>query len=579
MLNGKILLVLSLITLFSCDSKTTYVTPDPDPDNGGLILPEGFGALVVADSVGPTRHIAVNSNGDIYAKLRIERGDKGNVALRDTTGDGKMDIIQRFGDYPNDGSFATEMRIHKGYLYFSSELVVYRQKLVPPQLIPDGKPEIIVRDQHPLQWHNAKSLAFDEDGGLYMTFSAPTNVCEDWSTTAAGTSVANVKGIYPCPQLGDQAGIWRFADDRIAQTQRDGKRYATGLRSVVALSWNTKDHSLYATLHGRDYLYGHAPQYYTPWMNAVLPAEEFVKIQEGDDFGWPYTYFDPLQNKRVLAPEYGGDGKATPEPGRYADPLLGLPAHWAPNDMLFYQGAQFPARYRDGAFIAFHGSTNRGPYPQGGYIVAFLPFREGKPVGTWEVFADGFAGVDTIANMDDATYRPMGLAEGADGSLYISESRKGRIWRVVYKGDPQAFTEKQLAAMEERKSRSYIKTPDEKADNLLLKKPLDAMSIYITHCTGCHQDSGMGEPHRFPPVAKSDWVNGPAERLINVVLKGQQGEIQVNGETYNQAMPSFAFLTDAELAEVISFVRTNFGNHGGRVTAAEVERVRREIKN
>jgi len=570
----RFILFLALIILAACQSKKTYVVPDPDPDNGGLILPDGFGALVVADSVGPTRHITVNENGDVYAKLRIATGDKGNVALRDTTGDGKMDIIQRFGNYPNDGSFATEIRIHDGYLYFSSELVVYRQKISAPNLIPDGKPEIIVRDQHPLQWHNAKSLAFDEDGGLYVTFSAPTNACEDWSTTT-GKSVANVKGLYPCPELGDQAGIWRFEVDRIAQTQRDGKRYATGLRSVVALSWNTKDHSLYAVVHGRDYLYGHAPQYFTPWMNAVLPAEEFVNIKENDDFGWPYTYYDPIQKKRVLAPEYGGDGKRTPEAGRYADPLLGLPAHWAPNDMLFYLGTQFPARYKDGAFIAFHGSTNRGPYPQAGYIVAFVPFQGGRPVGTWEVFADGFSGVDTVANMGDAKYRPMGLAEGPDGSLYISESRKGKIWRVVYNDDPKNFSETQLASMEERKSRTYIKTPDEKADNLLLKKPLDAMAIYITHCTSCHQDSGLGEPYRFPPIANSDWVNGPADRLIKILLQGQQGAIQVNGESYNQVMPSFAFLTDAELSEVITFIRTNFGNRGGRVDAGNVEKVRK----
>jgi len=570
----RIILFLALIILAACQSKKPFVVPGPDPDNGGLILPEGFGALVVADSVGPTRHIAVNENGDIYAKLRIATGDKGNVALRDTTGDGKMDIIQRFGNYPNDGSFATEMRIHDGFLYFSSELVIYRQKISAPNLIPDGKPEIIVRDQHPLQWHNAKSLAFDEDGGLYVTFSAPTNVCEDWSTTT-GTSVANVKGLYPCPELGDQAGIWRFEADRIAQTQRDGKRYATGLRSVVALSWNTKDHSLYAVVHGRDYLYGHAPQYFTPWMNAVLPAEEFVNIKEDDDFGWPYTYYDPIQKKRVLAPEYGGDGKQTPEAGRYTDPVLGLPAHWAPNDMLFYQGTQFPARYKDGAFMAFHGSTNRGPYPQAGYIVTFVPFENGKPIDTWEVFADGFAGIDTIANMGDANYRPMGLSEGPDGSLYISESRKGKIWRVIYKGDPMNFSMTQLASMEERKSRTYIKTPDEKADNLLLKKPLDAMAIYITHCTGCHQDSGLGEPYRFPPIANSDWVNGPADRLIKVVLQGQQGEILVNGETFNQAMPSFSFLTDAELAEVITFIRTNFGNQAGRIDVGDVEKVRK----
>jgi len=456
--------IILLLSIFftSCQKNKTFVVPEADADNGGLFLPDGFGALVVADSVGPTRHLAVNDNGDIYVKLRITTGDSGNVALRDTTNDGKADIAQRFGEYPNDGSFATEMRIHDGYLYFSSEIVVYRQKITPSKLIPDGRPEVILIDHHPIQWHNAKSLAFDKNGDMYVTFSAPTNVCEDWSSVD-GTA-ANIKGQSPCPQLNDQAGIWKFNPNKLNQSQSDGERFATGLRSVVGISWNDEDNSLYAVQHGRDYLYNHAPQYYSPWQNAVLPAEEFMKIEEGDDFGWPYTYYDPFKRKRMIAPEYGGDG--IKESKDYTDPIMGMPAHWAPNDLLFYKGDQFPPRYKEGAFIAFHGSTNRGPYPQGGYIVAFIPFENGKAINKWEVFADGFAGVDTITTMDDAKYRPMGLSEGPDGSLYVSESKKGKIWRIVFKADPKTFGEAQLARMEKRKSRTYLKTLDEKTDIL-----------------------------------------------------------------------------------------------------------------
>lgn len=465
----NIFIFILLVFLTNCQDKKTFVIPKTDVDNGGLFLPDGFGALVVADSVGPTRHLAVNNNGDIYVKLRITTGDSGSIALRDTNNDGRVDIFQRFGDYPNDGSFATEMRIHNGYLYFSSELVVYRQKLTPSKLIPEGKPEILVVDHYPMKWHNAKSLAFDNQGGMYVTFSAPTNVCEDWSSInySGGGPTANVKGETPCSQLNDMAGIWKFDENKLAQSQSDGQRFASGLRSIVAISWNEEDNSLYAVQHGRDYLHGHAPQYFSPWQNAVLPAEEFIIIKEGDDFGWPYSYYDHFKHKRMLAPEYDGDG--IKEATGYANPIMGLPAHWAPNDLLFYKGNQFPARYKKGAFIAFHGSTNRAPYPQAGYIVAFVPFENGKPMDKWEVFADGFAGVDTIANMGDAKYRPMGLSEGPDGSLYISESKKGKIWRVVFNDDPTEFGEAQLANMDKRKSRTYLKTPDEKMDNLSLQ--------------------------------------------------------------------------------------------------------------
>lgn len=447
------------------NNETPAVTAKPVADSSELILPDGFYLLVVADSVGLTRHLAVNTNGDIYVKMRITTGDKGNIALRDTNNDGRADIFQRFGDYPNDGSFATEMRIHKGYLYFSSEKVVYRQKLTPSRLVPEGKPEIIVIDYHPIQWHNAKSLAFDNRGGLYVTFSAPTNGCEDW--TGYNGSSANVKGLYPCPELNDQGGIWKFDEDKLQQYQSDGKRFATGLRSVVAISWNEDDNSLYAVQHGKDYLHNHAPQHFTEWQGAVLPAEEFMKIKEGENYGWPYTYYDPFKNKKMVSPEYGGNGKK--EATGFANPLMGLPAHWSPNDLLFYKGNQFPARYKQGAFVACHGSTNCAPYPQVGYFVAFIPFQNGKPIGKWEVFADGFAGTDTIVAMTDARYRPMGLSEGPDGSLYVSDSKVGKIWRILFKGNTVGFGEAQLAAMEKRKSRTYLKTPDEKADRLVVK--------------------------------------------------------------------------------------------------------------
>jgi glucose/arabinose dehydrogenase len=457
-----------LAILTNCQDKKTLATSKTNVIkdnvvNGGLFLPDGFEALVVVDSVGPARHLAVRDNGDIYVKLRVATGNMGNIALRDTTNDGKADVFQRFGDYPNDGIFATEMRIHNGYLYFSSELVVYRQKLNPSKLIPEGKPEIIMKDPYPVRWHNAKSLAFDNQGGMYVAFSAPTNACESDKLTGNEPD-AIVKGEYPCSQLDILGGVWKFDEDKLNQSPLDHERFATGIRSVVAISWNDEDNNLYAVNHGRDYLQSHASQYYSHWQNAILPAEEFMKIKEGDDYGWPYSYYDHFKHKRMVAPEYGGDGKK--EAKGYTDPIMGLPAHWAPNDLLFYKGNQFPERYKKGAFIAFHGSTNRTPYPQAGYIVAFIPFVNGQPTDKWEVFADGFTGVDTVVKMADAQYRPMGLAEGPDGSLYISESRKGKIWRVMFKADPSKFEEAQLASMEKRKSRSYIKIPDEQKDIL-----------------------------------------------------------------------------------------------------------------
>ena len=454
-----------LFLLCQCSNVTPSIPQDTLPiKNGGLIIPDGFQATVFADSLGPSRHLAVNNNGDVYVKLSTDKGTLGNVALRDINQDGIADSIQRFGNYPNDGRFATEMRIHKGYLYFSSELVVYRQKLIPGQLIPEGDPEVIMIDEFPIRWHNAKSLAFDSKGGMYVTFSAPTNVCEDQSIDYSDPN-SIVKGEYPCSQLDILGGIWKFDEAKPNQKQADGMRFATGLRSIVAISWNPKDDQIYALNHGRDYLHNHAPNYYSQWQNSTLPAEEFLIIKEGKNYGWPYTYYDPVKKKRMLAPEYGGDGTIESAED-YEDPIMGMPAHWAPNDLLFYKGEQFPDRYKEGAFVAFHGSTNRNPYPQAGYIVAFIPFENGKPFGRWEVFADGFSGVDVIREMADAKFRPVGLAEGPEGALFISDSKKGRIWKVTFEEDKDAIGIRDRMVVERRKARRHLRTPDEKRDLL-----------------------------------------------------------------------------------------------------------------
>jgi glucose/arabinose dehydrogenase len=153
--------------------------------------------------------------------------------------------------------------------------------------------------------------------------------------------------------------------------------------------------------------------------------------KQGDNAGWPYIYYDELVNKKIVAPEYGGDGKKSTND--YINPAIAFPGHMAPNGLLFYTGNMFPEKYKNGAFIAFHGSWNRAPEPQKGYFVVFVPFKDGKPTGKWEIFADGFSEKETIQSPRDAVYRPCGLAQGADGSFYVSDDNKGAIYRITYK--------------------------------------------------------------------------------------------------------------------------------------------------
>ncbi|WPU93818.1 PQQ-dependent sugar dehydrogenase [Mucilaginibacter sabulilitoris] len=549
--------------------------PVADKNNGGLFLPGNFRAVAVVDSLeGRARHLAVNSNGDVYVKLRFPDSTGGNVALRDTNHDGKADIIKKFADYEDKGSYGTGMRVHKGYLYFSSEVNVYRTKLNPKTLVPDGPLELILHDTNSPHEHDAKPLAFDNKGHMYVAFGAPSNACQ------VQNRVPGSMGVKGCPLLKNYGGIWQFDEAKPNQQQKDGIRYATGLRSVVAMDWNTADSCLYVVAHGRDDLRLQFPKKFSGWQSAILPAEEFIKVKQGTDVGWPYYYYDPFKKKKLLNPEYGGDGKKVGNGAKYAQPIMAFQAHWAPNDLLFYTGNQFPERYKNGAFIAFHGSTNRSPYPQAGFFVCFVPFKNGVPTGKWEIFADGFAGRNTVVSVSDAVYRPMGLSMGPDGSLYISETEKGKVWRIFYQGDRTKFTAAQLSKMELRKKLPGFKIPDVMRNNLMSGMLGSGAKLYATYCANCHQKNGKGDGNLFPPLSGSEWVTGgkymEKDLAIRVILNGLEGPVKVKNKPYNSVMPKHNFLSDDQIAKVLTYIRNNFGNNSSLVTASEVKKVRAE---
>lgn len=562
-----------LTVAFSASCKNNGL-PSGYPGNDSLMLPAGFEAVVVADNLGSARHLAINDNGDIYVKLRASYPDGSNVALRDENNDGKADIVKKFGIYKDDMNYGTAMRINNGYLYFSSTGTVFRCKLKPGELLPDTSLELILNDDYMNDSHGfnhtAKPLTFDDKGTMYVPYGSPSDVCQQMDR------IPGAPGQQPCPQLEEHAGVWAFDPNKKNQTIKDGKHFATGIRSAVAITWNPEDKNIYVVQHGRDDLHRTWPALYSKWQSALLPSEEFLRVKEGTDAGWPYYYYDQIKGKKLLNPEYGGDGEKTGKGDEYEQPLIGFPGHWAPNDILFYQGDQFPAHYKNGAFITFHGSTIRAPYSQGGYFVAFVPFKDGKPSGPWEVFADGFAGMDTIINTMDAHHRPMGLAEGPDGSLYISDSRKGTIWKIMFKADKTKFGSEQLAAMDKRKNSAHIRTPDEVADNLQKEVVVGGEQIYQTYCAACHLPDGRGDESRFPPLVNSEFVKGDKATLIDIVLNGMQQPIKVNGKQFNGVMPAHSFLKDADLALVLTYIRQNFNNSASEILPAEIEEQRKK---
>jgi glucose/arabinose dehydrogenase len=403
------------------------------PDNGGITLPRGFCATIVADSLQRPRHLAVAPNGDVFvALLGSGQGGAGGgfAGLRDTTGDGRADLQGRFGDAPS-----SEVALYAGYLYVGAPTSVLRYPIRRGELRPSGSPDTIVADL-PTGGHALRTFAIDSSGALFLNVGSRTNACQERDRQRAS------RGVDPCVELETRAGVWRFRTDR-RQIQRDGERFATGIRNAVAIAINPADRALYVVQHGRDQLYGNWPALFDSVKSAETPAEELFRVERGDDFGWPYCYYDPQLGRKVLAPEYSGDGRTTGRCDGKKGNIAAHPAHWAPNALLFYSGSQFPERYRNGVFIAYHGSWNRQPaLPQSGFNVVFQPLRGGRSAGDYEVFADGFFGEEArlAARPNQAPpgpkrHRPTGLAMGPDGSLYITDDGMGRIWRVFYVGE------------------------------------------------------------------------------------------------------------------------------------------------
>lgn len=545
--SGQALIVSSF--LISAWSHADEASITFHPENDGLLVPDGFQVSVVADGIGRARHLVVRENGDIYVAMRQAHSGKCLAALRDEDKDGLADIIHYFGDFGECGS----VELHGGYLYFSNLESVYRVALNEGVLVPTGPVEVVARnfgENGP--WHNYKVIAFDESENLYVNVGSPSNACQQQYSTPGSA------GMSPCPQLVNRSGVWKFRANALEQTQSDsGKLYATGLRNSVALAWNPISKALYAIPHGRDLLHHLWPEYYSEEDSAELPAEEFFKLHENFNGGWPYTYYDQQKGLRMVAPEYGGDGSTADKSGQFDDPIAAFPGHMGPNDLVFYTGTQFPSNYHSGAFVVFVGGWNRAPYPQQGYTVLFVPFDEsGLPTGPPVTFIDNFAGRPVVAAPDEAQYRPTGLAQGPDGSLFISDSVTGRIWRVVYTGKISAATVTSQTAALETETKTELRDEEEIA------------TVYLNNCASCHMADGSGVPGFQPSLKQSSIVNGDAGTLVRLVLNGS-----INEENA-RIMPAFSYLDDEAIAQILTYVRGHFGNRSGPVEPSTVRRHR-----
>jgi glucose/arabinose dehydrogenase len=538
-------------------------------DNGGITLPPGFCATVFADNLGHARQMAFGPDGVLYVNTwsgTYYHNDKvppGGflIALKDSKGDGHADKIERFGDGVAQGSAGgTGIRVYKNGLYAEQNDKIIRYPLPTDGIAPKENPQVIVSGLPLTGDHPMHPFAIDGEGHLFVDLGSATNSCQFQNR------MPNSPGHQPCTELETRAGIWLYDANKKDQHFSAAERY--GLRNGEGFAFDSAGR-LFVTQHGRDQLSQNWPRYFNARQSAELPAEEIVLLQKGADYGWPECYYDQLQNKLVLAPEYGGDGKEVGVCAGKQAPVAAFPGHWAPNDLLIYAGNAFSTGYQGGAFVAFHGSWNRAPEPQGGYNVVFQPLADGKAAGPFIVFADGFAGA--VKEPGRAAFRPSGLAMGPDGALYISEDMHGRIWRVTYHGAadaaPAPAPAPKAAGVTSGEPGPPEGTHADAGRTVLASLPPPvgataeqvALGERIFHgeaadgtCAGCHGSDANGSP-QGPSLVSGKWLDtdGTFAGLRHTITDGVP-----KPKNSSPPMPprGGAPLTDADVTAVAAYV-------------------------
>ncbi|MFN6562642.1 MAG: PQQ-dependent sugar dehydrogenase [Nostoc sp. ChiSLP01] len=353
-----------------------------------LRLPPGFGISVFAQDLGNPRNIAVAPNGTVYVTRR-EQGDV--IALTDTNKDGRPDQRRTVA---SGIKFVNGITINKNRLYFVTDTHLYATDLLSDGK--EGKIQTLISDIPDAGQHPNRTIGFGPDGLLYLSVGSTCNACDEPNDEHA----------------------------TLLQVQPNGTKraiYAKGLRNTIGFAWHPQTKELWGMDHGSD------------WRGNDQPPEELNLIKKGADYGWPFCWGDRRPDVYLQANPAGTTKEEYCK--KTQAPVLTYTAHSAPLDWVFYTASQFPAQYRNDAFITMRGSWNRNPPV--GYKVVRLRFENGKPV-RYEDFVTGFLRQDGKAQFG----RPVGLAIAPDGSLLFTDDTNGVIYRVSYVGEKPSSSQR-----------------------------------------------------------------------------------------------------------------------------------------
>jgi glucose/arabinose dehydrogenase len=373
----------------SAGNSARYVAPSADflPK-----APAGFNVSLFSKALDGPRNMRTAPNGDLYV---VESG-KGRISVFRNQGGGLSATRETFADGLNE-PFGIAFR--GNYVYVANVGSVVR---IPAA---GGKAETVVANLSTTGGHSTRDIAFSGDGAyMYVSVGSASNVAEGIGKPPAGFVAGHALG----ESWGSEAGralVLRFKADG-----GDRHVFATGIRNCVGLAFKPGTNDLYCTTNERDML------------GDNLVPDYFTRIADGQFFGWPWYYLGDHEDPRQA-------GIRPDLKGKVSLPDTLFVSHSAPLGFTFYQApagaaSAFPAQYDGLAFIALHGSWNRAARTGSKVVIAHM--RDGRPTGEYEDFLTGF-----ILDDKRVSGRPVGVAVGPEGALYVSDDAGNRIWRVA----------------------------------------------------------------------------------------------------------------------------------------------------